>query len=181
MDELTEPNVIIEEIDEFLAPLLGITPQQAAFDRLMAQKLNEKRGGEIMIKHFTKESTNEVVLVPIIATKDYTLDPDTFTKVETKIDGAVPPNCDVIVRPLDCMKSSNLIVGERTYTKSYVAFVNLAHGNYWDGLYGEFDGRIYDVDGGKCPPGFFKEGELYAIDYDIYKGDVVAMGEVIPR
>lgn len=43
MGELSEINVIIEEIDEFLAPLLGITPQQAAFDRLMTQKLKEER------------------------------------------------------------------------------------------------------------------------------------------
>lgn len=132
------------------------------------------------MKHITRNDAKKTHLVPIIATKDYNLSPDTFTKVETKIDGDVPPGHRVLVRPLDCMKSSNLIVGERTYTKSYVAFVNLAHGNYWDGLYGEFDGQIYDVDGGKCPPNFFKEGELYAIDYVIYKGDVVAMGEVVP-
>ena len=42
MHETNEINLIIEEIDEFLAPLIGITPQQAAFNRLKAQKLKEE-------------------------------------------------------------------------------------------------------------------------------------------
>lgn len=127
------------------------------------------------------ESIGSSYIVPIYATKNYILSPDSLTLVETKINEAIPPGHDVIVRPLDWMKSSNLIIGERLYTKSYVALVNLAHGNYLDEFWVEFDGCVYDLDSCKMPKGFFRDDELYAIDYVISKGDIVAFGEVTSR
>lgn len=134
-----------------------------------------------MNKHISPTNGSVVKTINLIAMKNVVISPDELKKVDAKLTEEIPPNCDVLIRPLESLSKTNLIMGERLYTNSYVTFVNLAHGDYWDGFYGELDGHIYDIDGGKVPKGFFKAGELYAIDYVINKGDVVAVAEVRER
>jgi len=119
-------------------------------------------------------------LINVVATQDFTIFPNEMINVPVILSEELPQEYTALVSPSPGIPLRLRVSNPTVFTTKFdVSVANFGDGPYWDGITGDLNGDLYDMQDELLPKGFFGKDDRYSIPYDIKTGDVIAIAEVV--